>query len=247
MVFGLRSAVEAESLYAARQILASRGPLQSPPGRSNLGRPFGCGAGSATGWRFNTGHLRKGGSDAGSCSLVHRSPAPGRRCVGRGRGRDHGRLARGRAELRHGLRPARNAVAAARSICSRASSRRRAAMPTRSSSTLRSGTVDSPAVRSAMTQLLSRVAALPHVAGVVSPYAPDGSRAGLAEPDDRVRDRQLRQARERAPERHRQAAARRRLRRPRARPCRSPPAARWSRTRRGSASARPPRSGWSRR
>ena len=34
------------------------------------------------------------------------------------------------------------------------------------------GTIDSPAVRAAITPLLARIAALPHVAGVVSPYSP---------------------------------------------------------------------------
>jgi RND superfamily putative drug exporter len=37
------------------------------------------------------------------------------------------------------------------------------------------GTVDSPAVRGEMTPLLARVSALPHVAGVVSPYSPRGA------------------------------------------------------------------------
>jgi RND superfamily putative drug exporter len=37
------------------------------------------------------------------------------------------------------------------------------------------GTVDSPAVRAAITPLLARVAALPHVAGVVSPYSLRGA------------------------------------------------------------------------
>jgi len=37
------------------------------------------------------------------------------------------------------------------------------------------GTIDSPAVRAAMTLLLARVSALPHVAGVVSPYTPPGA------------------------------------------------------------------------
>jgi putative drug exporter of the RND superfamily len=37
------------------------------------------------------------------------------------------------------------------------------------------GTIDSPAVRAAMTPLLARVSALPHVAGVVSPYSPRGA------------------------------------------------------------------------
>jgi len=37
------------------------------------------------------------------------------------------------------------------------------------------GTVESPAVRSAMTRLLGGLSALPHVAGVVSPYGPGGS------------------------------------------------------------------------
>jgi RND superfamily putative drug exporter len=37
------------------------------------------------------------------------------------------------------------------------------------------GTVDSAAVRSAMTRLLGEVSVLPHVAGVVSPYGPRGS------------------------------------------------------------------------
>jgi RND superfamily putative drug exporter len=37
------------------------------------------------------------------------------------------------------------------------------------------GKVNSPAVRGPMTQMLSRVAAMPHVAGVVSPYAPEGA------------------------------------------------------------------------
>jgi putative drug exporter of the RND superfamily len=36
------------------------------------------------------------------------------------------------------------------------------------------GTIDSPAVRGAMTPLLARVSAFPHVAGVVSPYSPSG-------------------------------------------------------------------------
>jgi RND superfamily putative drug exporter len=37
------------------------------------------------------------------------------------------------------------------------------------------GTVDAPAVRAAITPLLARVAALPHVAGVISPYGPRGA------------------------------------------------------------------------
>jgi putative drug exporter of the RND superfamily len=37
------------------------------------------------------------------------------------------------------------------------------------------GTIDSPAVRAAMTPVLARVSALPHVAGVVSPYSPRGA------------------------------------------------------------------------
>jgi putative drug exporter of the RND superfamily len=37
------------------------------------------------------------------------------------------------------------------------------------------GTVDSPAVRGAITPLLARVGGLPHVAGVVSPYTPRGA------------------------------------------------------------------------
>jgi RND superfamily putative drug exporter len=37
------------------------------------------------------------------------------------------------------------------------------------------GTIDSPAVRSAITPLLARVSAFPHVAGVVSPYSPSGA------------------------------------------------------------------------
>jgi RND superfamily putative drug exporter len=37
------------------------------------------------------------------------------------------------------------------------------------------GTIDSPTVRAAMTPLLARVSALPHVAGVVSPYSPGGA------------------------------------------------------------------------
>jgi RND superfamily putative drug exporter len=37
------------------------------------------------------------------------------------------------------------------------------------------GTVDSPAVRAAITPLLARVGALPHVAGVVSPYSSSGT------------------------------------------------------------------------
>jgi RND superfamily putative drug exporter len=37
------------------------------------------------------------------------------------------------------------------------------------------GTIDSPAVRGAMAPLLARVAAFPHVAGVVSPYSPGGA------------------------------------------------------------------------
>ncbi len=38
-----------------------------------------------------------------------------------------------------------------------------------------SGTIDSPAVRSAIVPLLTRASTLPHVAGVVSPYAPAGA------------------------------------------------------------------------
>ena len=38
-----------------------------------------------------------------------------------------------------------------------------------------SGTIDSPAVRAAITPMLARVTALPHVAGVVSPYSPRGA------------------------------------------------------------------------
>ena len=37
------------------------------------------------------------------------------------------------------------------------------------------GTIDSPAIRSAITPLLARVSRLPHVVGVVSPYTPAGS------------------------------------------------------------------------
>ncbi len=37
------------------------------------------------------------------------------------------------------------------------------------------GTVDSPAVRAAITRLLARVSTLAHVAGVVSPYSPSGA------------------------------------------------------------------------
>ena len=37
------------------------------------------------------------------------------------------------------------------------------------------GTIDAPAVRAAMSPLLARVRALPHVAGVVSPYSPSGA------------------------------------------------------------------------
>ncbi len=37
------------------------------------------------------------------------------------------------------------------------------------------GTIDSPAVRAAITPLLARVQALPHVAGVLSPYSPRGA------------------------------------------------------------------------
>jgi len=37
------------------------------------------------------------------------------------------------------------------------------------------GTIDSPAVRAAMTPLLARVSTMPHVAGVVSPYGPAGA------------------------------------------------------------------------
>jgi putative drug exporter of the RND superfamily len=37
------------------------------------------------------------------------------------------------------------------------------------------GTIDSPAVRAAITPLLTRVAALPHVAGVISPYSSRGA------------------------------------------------------------------------
>src|SRR5579863_8613477 len=37
------------------------------------------------------------------------------------------------------------------------------------------GTVDSPAVRGAITPLLRRVGGLPHVAGVLSPYSPRGA------------------------------------------------------------------------
>ena len=37
------------------------------------------------------------------------------------------------------------------------------------------GTIDSPAVRAAITPLLARVGALPHVAGVVSPYSSRGA------------------------------------------------------------------------
>ena len=36
------------------------------------------------------------------------------------------------------------------------------------------GTINSPAVRGAITPLLARVSKFPHVAGVVSPYAPQG-------------------------------------------------------------------------
>jgi RND superfamily putative drug exporter len=37
------------------------------------------------------------------------------------------------------------------------------------------GTIDSPAVRGAITQLVARVATFPHVAGIVSPYGPRGA------------------------------------------------------------------------
>src|SRR5271167_3640499 len=38
-----------------------------------------------------------------------------------------------------------------------------------------SGTIDSPAVRASISPLLTRASALPHVAGVVSPYGPRGA------------------------------------------------------------------------
>jgi RND superfamily putative drug exporter len=37
------------------------------------------------------------------------------------------------------------------------------------------GTIDSPAVRAAVTPLLTRVGALPHVTGIISPYSPQGA------------------------------------------------------------------------
>ena len=37
------------------------------------------------------------------------------------------------------------------------------------------GTIDSPAVRTAIAPLLTRVSALPHVAGVIGPYSPSGA------------------------------------------------------------------------
>ena len=64
--------------------------------------------------------------------------------------------------------------------CSRAASRPSRATPTRSSSTRSSGTLTDPAARSAIAPMLARVAKLPHVTGVVSPYDPNGGDAHLA-------------------------------------------------------------------
>ena len=63
-----------------------------------------------------------------------------------------------------------NRDAARHSTCSRASSERRAATSTRSCSTPRRGTIDSPAVRAAIEPLLAQVRTMPHVVGVISPY-----------------------------------------------------------------------------
>ena len=97
-----------------------------------------------------------------------------------------------------------------RSTCSRRSSRRRAATSTRSCSTSRSGTIDSPAVRgrdhagAGAGQRRSRTSSR----ASISPYSRERSGPGLARPEDRVRDDQLRKARQPAAEQRRQAAAR---------------------------------------
>ena len=58
------------------------------------------------------------------------------------------------------------------------------------------GTVDSPAVRKAITPLLERVSKMPHVVSVVSPYGPAGAVEISRDRTYRVRDDQLRQARQ---------------------------------------------------
>jgi hypothetical protein len=50
----------------------------------------------------------------------------------------------------------------------------------------RTAELNEPSVRASIAPMLTRVAHLPHVTGVTSPYAPRGSR-DLAERDDRVR------------------------------------------------------------
>ena len=57
------------------------------------------------------------------------------------------------------------------------------------------GTVDYPHVRAAIEPLLAKVADMPHVVSVVSPYTSAGA-VEVSRPADGVRDGQLRQARE---------------------------------------------------
>ena len=88
------------------------------------------------------------------------------------------------------------------------------------------GTIDSPAVKTAMVKAITRISGFPHVVGVVSPYG--GARRGrdLARPQDRVRDDQLRQAREPAAQQHGRPGPVARQERSTSPGSRSPPAAR---------------------
>ena len=89
-------------------------------------------------------------------------------------------------------------VAARDWTCSSATSRRRPATPTRSSSARTRGRVNDPAVRARVEPMLAEVETLPHVTGVVSPYSAKGAHQISPGRQGRVRDGDLRRARERA-------------------------------------------------
>ena len=142
-------------------------------------------------------------------SLVHRPPPLGRGGLGPDRDPDD--------RDRHGASDATTRPTSAcpapspstSSTCSRASSPPRAATSTRSSSTTRTGTVDAPTSAARSSRCWRRWQRMPHVVSVISPYAPGGRGPGLQGRAHRVRDGQLRQAREPAARQHRQAGARR--------------------------------------
>ena len=129
-------------------------------------------------------------------------------------------------QLRHELQPAGNRVAARASTCWRRSSRRRAATSTRSSSTSTAARSTRPRCGRRSTTVLAQVSTCPARGRRDQPVPARRRGRGLARSPDGVRDDQLRQAREPAAERDRQAGARSRSRRCTCRALRSPPAVR---------------------